>query len=276
MATRHRQPSPLFVSDIRHRRVQPMVHTLQPCSREYSKQSRPLTEHVQRMCVIQLVYLQFPSTLLPFVIGLAISAFYSSSLTLPLPWIHSRPLSAFRIPLSLYFTLQKVLLPLIGESPPPRRSDRTIPDEITPGMRAQRAAAMEARANASVLGQLLAVRTATLAAAGAAAGQARNTTTEQEPTGGQQRSNATRGREGTAGAARDTSAGQTSVPSSPLDPSPRSSSSRPLARFGGLFNSVTGLGTGRAGAEDGGESIRDGQDGEASQPMAPTEQNIQE
>jgi len=200
--------------------------------------------------VFQLVYLQFTSAIFPFIVGLLVSVFYSSNLTLPLPYLRSQPLSSFRIPQAIFLLLSKLLYPLVGESAAPRRADRIIPDEITAGMRAQQAAAREARANATALSDLLALRTAALATAASAAAAA-----GQE--GARQRR--TTGTENTA--ATETTANQAVPPEIASDVPPATPSRASRLGLGGLLNSVTGLRPSSPGSRE---------NEEEAQPNAPT------
>jgi hypothetical protein len=185
--------------------------------------------------------------------------FYTSNLTLPLPYLRSQPLSSFRIPRSLFLLLHKLLHPLVGESAPPRRADRIIPDEITAGQRAQQQAAREARATATALSDLLALRTAALATAASTAAEAAAAAGQE---GARQRRQG--GTETTA--QTETAEGQADPTVVPSDTVPATPSRASRLGLGGLLNSVTGM---RPTSPSPG-------DNEESQPNAPTEENIQE
>jgi hypothetical protein len=190
--------------------------------------------------------------------------FYSSDLTLPLPYLRSQPLSSFRLPRPIYLLLQRLLFPLVGESAAPRRADRIVPDEMTAGMRAQQAAAREARANATALGELLALRTAALSTATAAAAAA---ATEAGQEGARQRRTAgavpTYNLEGIQDGVIEPATTTEAVPVPPATPSRTS-----RLGFGGLLNSVTGIRPTSPGSRE--------DPAEEAQPNAPTEENIQE
>ena len=135
---------------------------------------------------------------------------------------------------------------------------------MTAGMRAQQAAAREARANATALGELLALRTAALTTATAAAAAAGQDGTRQRRTLG---AVPTYDVEGIQDGVIEPANPVTTTTAVPATVPPPATPSR-TSRLGGLLNSVTGMRPTSPGSR---EDLA-----EESQPNAPTEENIQE